>query len=239
MLKHAGSDSGPHLVVAPASLLENWQRELQRWCPGLKVVTYYGTGRAALRQQLLHHRYGHSAASSVCHTTGTFELLLLLSGDVNIMTTQLIVQPELIPSCRQTPKAAVPSVEVITISDSEASGGDATYDGKSLEPRTQHVSDQSDCASSDSKQAPFDVMLTCYTLFERDSVDQQADRSFLKKWHWSHLVLDEAHAVKNASAMRTKRLTRYAAQMTNSAYSSAMWAAFSLQHHSLQGMQAD
>ena len=57
-------------------------------------------------------------------------------------------------------------------------------------------------------QLPFNVMLTCYTLFERDSVDQQADRSFLRKWPWSHLVLDEAHALKNASAMRTKRLTR-------------------------------
>lgn len=57
-------------------------------------------------------------------------------------------------------------------------------------------------------QLPFNVMLTCYTLFERDSMDQQADRSFLKKWQWSHLLLDEAHAVKNTGAMRTKRLTR-------------------------------
>ena len=58
----------------------------------------------------------------------------------------------------------------------------------------------------------FNVMLTCYSLFERDSADQQADRSFLKKWDWSHLLLDEAHAVKNAMAMRTKCLTRYTAQ---------------------------
>lgn len=58
----------------------------------------------------------------------------------------------------------------------------------------------------------FNVMLTCYSLFERDSADQQADRSFLKKWDWSHLLLDEAHAVKNAMAMRTKRLTRYTGQ---------------------------
>lgn len=45
------------------------------------------------------------------------------------------------------------------------------------------------------RQAPFDVMLTCYTLFERDSADQRMDRSFLKSWAWSHMVLDEAHAV--------------------------------------------
>ena len=44
--------------------------------------------------------------------------------------------------------------------------------------------------------APFDVMLTCYTLFERESADQKLDRSFLRSWRWSHLVLDEAHAVR-------------------------------------------
>lgn len=57
ILKHAEQDPGPHLIVAPASLLENWQRELQRWCPGLEVVTYYGSDRGALRQQLLYSRY--------------------------------------------------------------------------------------------------------------------------------------------------------------------------------------
>ena len=34
------SDPGPHLIVVPASLLENWQRELHRWCPDLRFVAY-------------------------------------------------------------------------------------------------------------------------------------------------------------------------------------------------------
>ena len=33
-IKLLDKDAGPHLVVVPASLLENWQRELPRWCPG-------------------------------------------------------------------------------------------------------------------------------------------------------------------------------------------------------------
>ena len=36
--------------------------------------------------------------------------------------------------------------------------------------------------------APFNVMLTCYTLFERDSEEQRIDRDFLRKWRWSHMV---------------------------------------------------
>lgn len=94
------------------------------------------------------------------------------------------------------------------------------------EPAVQHSGSGNLCAASDeegsdpqtstagqaSNKPLFNVMLTCYSLFERDSADQQADRSFLKKWDWSHLLLDEAHAVKNAMAMRTKRLTRCAAQ---------------------------
>jgi hypothetical protein len=38
--------------VVPASLLENWQRELRRWCPELKVVIYYGKHRAVVRKRL-------------------------------------------------------------------------------------------------------------------------------------------------------------------------------------------
>ena len=36
---------GPHLVVAPTSLLFNWEQELARFYPGLKVHVYSGKGR--------------------------------------------------------------------------------------------------------------------------------------------------------------------------------------------------
>ncbi|XP_077377602.1 SWI/SNF-related matrix-associated actin-dependent regulator of chromatin subfamily A containing DEAD/H box 1A [Festucalex cinctus] len=34
---------GPHLITVPASTLDNWVRELQTWCPCLKVLIYAGT----------------------------------------------------------------------------------------------------------------------------------------------------------------------------------------------------
>ncbi|MFF9778158.1 DEAD/DEAH box helicase [Streptomyces sp. NPDC013978] len=38
--------SGPTLVVCPASLMGNWQREVSRFAPGTAVRRYHGTGRA-------------------------------------------------------------------------------------------------------------------------------------------------------------------------------------------------
>lgn len=50
VLKAVQGDPGPHLVVAPASLLENWQRELARWCPTLAVSVYHGASRVEVRE---------------------------------------------------------------------------------------------------------------------------------------------------------------------------------------------
>ncbi|DBA89364.1 TPA: hypothetical protein ACH3X1_016225 [Trebouxia sp. C0004] len=163
VLKHVDQDSGPHLVVAPVSLLENWQRELRCWCPGLCLVTYYGKDRAQLRRQLLDARPSRLAVSA---------------------------EPE-----------------VISIPGSDSEEG-SRYSASNAEPMEGVGQCYPEQPFTGRQEPPFNVMLTCYTLFETDPVEQQADRTFLKKWQWSHLLLDEAHAVKNANAMRTKRLTR-------------------------------
>ncbi|KAL0882895.1 hypothetical protein ABMA27_016404 [Loxostege sticticalis] len=41
-LKETGQARGTHLVVVPASTLDNWSGELARWCPSLRVSKYYG-----------------------------------------------------------------------------------------------------------------------------------------------------------------------------------------------------
>lgn len=44
-VKPVGRTDGPHLVVMPPSLLFNWQSELERFCPELKVRCYAGSDR--------------------------------------------------------------------------------------------------------------------------------------------------------------------------------------------------
>ncbi|MEV6833334.1 DEAD/DEAH box helicase [Streptomyces sp. NPDC051133] len=40
------STAGPTLVVCPASLLGNWQREIERFAPGIRVRRFHGAGRS-------------------------------------------------------------------------------------------------------------------------------------------------------------------------------------------------
>jgi len=119
LLKYLDGDAGPHLLVAPASLLENWQRELKKWCPAFRVELYHGPERATLNRKLNH-------------------------------------------------------------------------------------------LSKNKGPAPFNVMLTCYSLFERQSAQTKDDRKFLKKWDWSCVLMDEAHLLKDRSSFRSKRLREIA-----------------------------
>ncbi|NWX92373.1 SMRCD regulator, partial [Nothoprocta pentlandii] len=36
-------NQGPHVIVVPASTLDNWIREVNLWCPELSVLLYYGS----------------------------------------------------------------------------------------------------------------------------------------------------------------------------------------------------
>ncbi|XP_010554358.1 PREDICTED: protein CHROMATIN REMODELING 19 [Tarenaya hassleriana] len=115
LLKHLNDDPGPHLIVCPASVLENWERELKKWCPAFSVLQYHGAARAAYSREL-------SALSKA------------------------------------------------------------------------------------GKPPPFNVLLVCYSLFERHSEQQKDDRKILKRWGWSCVLMDEAHALKDKNSYRWKNL---------------------------------
>ena len=46
LLAHLAVDRnnwGPHLIVVPTSVMLNWEMEIKKWCPGFKVMVYYGS----------------------------------------------------------------------------------------------------------------------------------------------------------------------------------------------------
>ena len=46
LLAHLAVDRanwGPHLIVVPTSVMLNWEMEIKKWCPGFKVLVYYGS----------------------------------------------------------------------------------------------------------------------------------------------------------------------------------------------------
>ncbi|RMZ56744.1 hypothetical protein APUTEX25_002833, partial [Auxenochlorella protothecoides] len=141
-IRSLDGDAGPHLVIVTASLLENWQREFARWCPGMRVVPYYGKHRKIVRARLNTLRERMARGEEV-------------DDDLSDLT----------------------------------------------DPIALEETARSEKAAAD-EAAPFDVMLTCYTLFERDGPAQRHDRPFLESWQWSHLIMDEAHALKNAETAR-------------------------------------
>ncbi|GAB2282463.1 Protein CHROMATIN REMODELING 19 [Dionaea muscipula] len=52
LLKYLENDPGPHLVVCPASVLENWEREVAKWCPSFSVLQYHGAAQSTYSEEL-------------------------------------------------------------------------------------------------------------------------------------------------------------------------------------------
>jgi DNA helicase INO80 len=75
LLAHLSSSRGiwgPFLVVCPSSTLHNWQAELSRFCPSLKVLPYWGgiKERKALRKYMSPRKAGNSESPfHVCVTS--------------------------------------------------------------------------------------------------------------------------------------------------------------------------
>ncbi|XP_058868222.1 helicase SRCAP [Acipenser ruthenus] len=57
---------GPHLIIVPTSVILNWEMEFKRWCPGFKILTYYG---AQKERKLKRQGWTKPNAFHVCITS--------------------------------------------------------------------------------------------------------------------------------------------------------------------------
>ncbi len=62
---------GPHLVVVPTSVMLNWEMEFKKWCPGFKILTYYGTIEERKKKRV---GWGNEDTWNVCITS--YQLVL-------------------------------------------------------------------------------------------------------------------------------------------------------------------
>uniref|UniRef100_A0A8C8II48 Snf2-related CREBBP activator protein n=1 Tax=Oncorhynchus tshawytscha TaxID=74940 RepID=A0A8C8II48_ONCTS len=60
------SNWGPHLIIVPTSVMLNWEMELKRWCPGFKILTYYGSQK---ERKLKRQGWTKPNAFHVCITS--------------------------------------------------------------------------------------------------------------------------------------------------------------------------
>eukprot|EP00554_Chaetoceros_debilis_P002425 CAMPEP_0194085366 /NCGR_PEP_ID=MMETSP0149-20130528/17372_1 /TAXON_ID=122233 /ORGANISM="Chaetoceros debilis, Strain MM31A-1" /LENGTH=1145 /DNA_ID=CAMNT_0038768237 /DNA_START=83 /DNA_END=3520 /DNA_ORIENTATION=+ len=112
----------PHIIIVPASVLDNWMNEFEKFCPTMNVIKYHGSMKQ--RQEL--------------------------KSDLR----------------KYLPK------------------GNA-----SLEMNRY--------------AKPLDVVVTTFSYFSNEKGD---DRSFLRKFDWNYMVVDEAHCLKNPRGMRYKNM---------------------------------
>lgn len=55
MLSLKARQETPMLVIAPISLLANWQRECQKFAPSLRTYVHYGTNRKSNYKELINY----------------------------------------------------------------------------------------------------------------------------------------------------------------------------------------
>ncbi len=55
-LHHERGIHGPHLIVTPSSIAGHWIDEIQRYCPGLYPIAFFGSKTKLVKKLLIQSR---------------------------------------------------------------------------------------------------------------------------------------------------------------------------------------
>ncbi|KAK0560185.1 swr1 complex component [Tilletia horrida] len=92
LLAHLACDYGnwgPHLVVAPTSVMLNWEVEFKKFLPGFKILTYYGTQKERKEKRV---GWALQNAFNVCITS--YQLTLADAGILRRRSWQYLILDE-------------------------------------------------------------------------------------------------------------------------------------------------
>lgn len=86
---------GPFLVVAPASTLYQWQQEIHRFCPSLRVLPYWGNNkqRKVLRK-FFNLKYLGSKQSSFHVVVTSYQMIIIDDKLFSRMKWQYVILDE-------------------------------------------------------------------------------------------------------------------------------------------------
>ena len=77
---------GPHLIIVPSSVLLNWECELKKWCPALKILTYFGSLKERKQKRIVSVSFLDASASLPGDVVaGISQWGLLLGHSMDIM----------------------------------------------------------------------------------------------------------------------------------------------------------
>jgi SWI/SNF-related matrix-associated actin-dependent regulator 1 of chromatin subfamily A len=86
-LKQNEKSNGPHLVIVPASTIENWLREFHKFCPDIIVQAYYGSvrDREDLRYQLKDQEFDVLVTTYSLASGSSIDFKFLKNQNFNII----------------------------------------------------------------------------------------------------------------------------------------------------------
>lgn len=192
---------GPFLVVAPASTLGNWEAELRRWAPSLRVAVFRAAGASQLtfHHELMHgsrrQRAGVTTAAAAASAAGEVPRSDTSEADENDSESGTSNDSgsgddEDDDGDGDASEASKDEALGIRRAGSGHGGSGSRRPAAGLQTQTSNCSAGSGAGASATPRA-FDVLLTTYTLFDRSTESSRLDRAFLRRYRYQAIVLDE------------------------------------------------